>query len=279
MEAIERTASQLQDRRSGLPWNLQARHDAPAAGSYDGSDETSNVGSNERLVSAAAGSILAILGLGRRSMTGLIVAGVGGALIYRGLSGRCSVYQALGINTGSQKARLQTLEKRGVHVSESLLIDKTPEELYAYWRNLENLPRIMTHLKSVRVIDSRRSHWVATAPSIAGGEVEWEAEITADETNRRIEWQSLPGSSVENRGSVQFVRAPGDRGTGVRVVMDYSPPAGQLGKWIAKLFGEEPEQQIWDDLRNFKRVMEVGEVLTTEGQSRGTCLGSSARTP
>jgi len=278
MEAIERTASQRQDRRSGLPWDLQARPTASALGYRGGSEEATNVGTNERLVSAAAGSILTVVGLGRRSLAGLVVAGLGGAFVYRGLSGRCSVYQALGINTGSQKVRMQTLENRGVHVAESLLIDKSPEELYAYWRNLENLPQIMSHLKSVQVIDSRRSHWVATAPSIAGGQVEWDAEITADEENRRIEWQSLPGSSVENRGSVEFLRAPGDRGTGVRVVMDYSPPAGQLGKWIAKLFGEEPEQQIWDDLRNFKRVMEVGEVLTTEGQSRGTCLGSSART-
>jgi uncharacterized membrane protein len=241
-----------------------------------------NVSGGERLVSLAAGSILALLGVGRRDLTGLVVAGVGAGLIYRGATGHCSVYESMGIDTAHKNpanrfhppaARPRPSEKRAVHIAQSLLIDKSPEELYGYWRDFQNLPRIMTHLESVQLLDERRSHWVAKAPSIAGGKVEWDAEMTIDEPNVRIAWQSLPGADVDNRGSVQFTRALGDRGTKVRVVVDYAPPAGRLGKSVAKLFGEEPEQQIWNDLRNFKRMMEVGEILTVEGQPCGTCTG------
>jgi uncharacterized membrane protein len=226
-----------------------------------------NVGQTERIVSLAAGSILALLGVGRRDALGLLIGGVGGGLLYRGATGHCHTYQALGIDTADGETR------GGIEVSESFLIDKSPEELYAYWRNFENLPQIMSHLESVEVMQDGRSHWVASAPAIVGGKVEWDAEITADDPYSRIEWRSLPGSIVEHRGSVRFRRAPGDRGTAVRVEMEYSPPAGRLGHWVAKLFGEAPDQQIREDLRNFKRVMEVGEVLTTAGQPRGNCTG------
>jgi len=230
-----------------------------------------NVGDGERVASVAAGSLLALLGAGRRDLAGLLIAGVGGGLILRGATGRCPMYKSLGLNTAGD--RQKRTFKRGIHVDESFLINKSSDELYGYWRKLENLPHIMSHLKSVQVIDERRSHWVAEAPRIVGGQVEWDAEITADEPNSRIAWRSLAESQVEQSGSVRFIRAPGDRGTMVRVIMDYSPPGGRLGHLVAKLFGESAEQQIRDDLRNFKRLMEVGEILTIEGQPRGTCLG------
>jgi uncharacterized membrane protein len=160
-----------------------------------------------------------------------------------------------------------------------MLIDKPIEELYSYWRNFENLPQIMTHLESVRVMEDGRSHWVATAPAIVGGRVEWGAEIISEQPYSRIAWRSLPDSIVQHSGSVQFVKAPGDRGTMVRVVLDYLPPAGRLGHWVAKMFGEAPDQQIREDLRNFKRQMELGEILSTSGQPRGSCLGWGMRSP
>jgi uncharacterized membrane protein len=232
-----------------------------------------NVGRAERIASLAAGSLLALVGLRRRDPVGLVIGGVGGGLLYRGATGHCHTYQVLGIDTTAGEA------VAGIHVSQSFLVDKPPEELYAYWRNFENLPQIMSHLQSVQVMQDGRSHWVASAPAIVGGKVEWDAEITADEPYSRIEWQSLPGSIVGHRGSVQFKHAPGDRGTAVRVVMDYSPPAGRLGHWAAKLFGEAPDQKIREDLRNFKRVMEIGEALTIEGQPRGSCIGWGLRSP
>jgi len=231
-----------------------------------------NVGEDERTVSVAAGAILALLGLSRRSLPGLLVAGVGGALVYRGVTGRCHTYSALGINTAAAPEPAEIAD-RGIHVEEAFLINRTPEELYQYWRNFENLPRIMTHLERVQVTDGQRSHWVAKAPAIAGGSVEWDAEITRDEPNVAIAWRSLAGADVDNTGEVRFARALGDRGTEVHVSMAYIPPAGRLGSWAAKLFGKDANQQIREDLRTFKRVMEVGEAPTTDGQSRGTGTG------
>jgi uncharacterized membrane protein len=132
----------------------------------------------------------------------------------------------------------------------------------------------MTHLESVRVLDEKRSRWTVKAPSITGGQVEWEAEIVRDEPNKLIAWKSLPGADVDNAGQVTFEKAPGDRGTSVRVSFDYVPPAGRLGNWIATIFGEAPARQAREDLRNFKRVMEIGEVLSLVGQPQGSCSGS-----
>lgn len=226
-----------------------------------------NVGGGERLASAASGGILALLGLGRRDATGMVIAGIGGALVLRGATGYCPMYASLGVDTSASA---------DIVVRESLLVNRSPEEIYAFWRNFENLPSFMSHLESVEQIDERRSHWVAKAPSIIGGEVEWDAEITADEPNGRIAWQTVPESEIEHRGSVRFVRVLGDRGTSVRVELQYKSPAGKAGQLLAKLFGEEPEMQIHDDLRKLRQIMEIGEVLTIEGQPHGRCGGIGA---
>jgi uncharacterized membrane protein len=241
------------------------------------SSQHRNVSEGERMVSAAAGAILALQGLARRDITGVLIATVGGALVYRGATGHCSMYQTLGVNTAQEGVGRQRESSAGVHIVESFLINKSPEELYSFWRNFENFPQFMSHLESVQKIDDKRSHWVAKAPMIYGGSVEWDAEITADEPNSRIAWRAMPEGDVQHQGSVRFQRALGDRGTMVHVDLDYHPPAGQVGRWVAKLFGEEPEMQIRDDLRKVKRLMEVGEVPTIEGQPRGTCMGRGRR--
>ena len=126
----------------------------------------------------------------------------------------------------------------------------------------------MKHLESVERRDGNRSHWVAKGP--AGTSVEWDAEVTRDETDALISWRSLEGSEVQNSGAVRFTPATGGRGTLVAVTLQYEPPAGALGMTIAKLFGEEPNLQVREDLRRFKRLLETGEIPTTEGQSHGT---------
>jgi uncharacterized membrane protein len=156
-----------------------------------------------------------------------------------------------------------------------MTINRSPWDLYQFWRNFDNLPRFMKHVKSVNVIDEKRSHWVVDGP--AGKSVEWDAEIINDEPNALIAWRSLANATVDNAGSVRFVPGPEGRGTEVRVVIDYIPPAGVVGKWVSMLFGKNPESEIREDLRRFKRVMETGEVPTTEGQPRGTCTGSGTR--
>jgi uncharacterized membrane protein len=157
-----------------------------------------------------------------------------------------------------------TAEEEGAtNVKKSIIINRSPAELYQFWRKLENLPRFMRHLESVRETGENRSHWVAKAP--VDSRVEWDAEITEDRENELIAWRSLEGSDVYNTGSVRFERAVGGRGAIVFVELDYDPPGGVIGKGIAKLFGDDPEQVIYDDLRSFKQVMETGEIILSDG--------------
>jgi len=150
----------------------------------------------------------------------------------------------------------------------SITVNTSPERAYGHWRDLENLPAFMAHLESVRVDDDGRSHWVASAP--ASRTVEWDAEIVEDAPGRRIAWRSVEGADVGNAGSIRFVPAPGGRGTEVTVELDYDPPGGAVGAVVAKLFGEEPNQQLRDDLRRFEQVLETGEVVVSDGSPDGT---------
>jgi uncharacterized membrane protein len=159
------------------------------------------------------------------------------------------------------------------HVSKSVTVNRPIADVYQFWRDFENLPRFMQHLEAVEVMGVRRSHWVARAP--AGKQVEWDAEIVDERRNELISWRSLDGSDVRHAGTVRFREAPGDRGTEIRVELDYDPPAGAIGSAIAKLFGEEPSQQLRDDLRRFKQVLETGEVVLSEGSPEGAGQGAS----
>jgi len=229
-----------------------------------------NVGGTERRISALAGGALLVLGLRRGGLGGLALAGLGGSLIYRGATGHSHAYGALGIDTAANDvAEPEEYFERGVHVEHSVTINRSASELYRFWRDLNNIPRIMNHVQSIQVLDEKRSHWTATGP--AGTTVEWDAEIINDEPDRLIAWRSLGGAQVDNAGSVRFVPAPADRGTEVKVVLDYIPPAGRVGSWVAAMFGQEPKQQIKEDLWRFKCLMETGTVPTTEGQPRGAC--------
>ena len=229
-----------------------------------------NVGDAERKVSVAAGGALALYGLSRRSWGGALLAAVGGGLVYRGVTGNCPAYQAMGTSTadgGEQTASSDKPGANGVQVREVVTINKPPEELYAFWRDFDNLPKFMNHLESVTVQDDKHSHWVAKAP--LGRTVAWDAEIINEVPNRLIAWQTAPGADVSSAGSVRFEPAPGGRGTEVRINLDYNPPAGVLGATVAKLFGEEPQIQIAEDLRRFKNLMETGETPTVENQPVG----------
>jgi len=147
--------------------------------------------------------------------------------------------------------------KTSIDVKKSVMINKSPEELYQFWRNFENLPRFMNHIESVQVLDDRRSHWVAKAP--LGTNVEWDAEIINEIENQTIVWRSLEGSEVDSVGSVAFTNANGS-GTEVKVTMEYNPPGGEVGAIAATLFGENPQQQLDEDLERFKQLMEIGTV-------------------
>ena len=159
--------------------------------------------------------------------------------------------------------RRDSTDHGNVKVDRAVTVNKPVHEVYDFWRRFDNFPKFMRHLESVEVLDARRSRWRAKAP--AGMTVEWEAEMVEDREDDRIAWRSLPGSRIENRGSVRFSPAPGGRGTEIRVQLHYSPPAGTIGRNIAWLFGEEPDQQVYDDLRRFKQLMETGEIPLSDG--------------
>jgi len=150
-----------------------------------------------------------------------------------------------------------TTDEGRIRLAQSIIVGRSPDEVYAFWRNFENLPEFMRHLESVQETSNGQTHWKTKAPG--GTSVEWDAEITADEPGRRISWRSLPGSTVDNSGTVWFQRATGDRGTLIRVEMEYRPPFGKIGSVAASLFRENPKQQMYDDLRAMKQVLEVGE--------------------
>lgn len=192
--------------------------------------------SSSRWVALAAGGAVAI----------------GAALLFREFSTR-----------GDTRRRLAG--GRGVNVEESVTINRPAAEVYRFWRNFENLPTFMRHLESVAMREEGISHWVASGP--AGSTVEWDARIINEVDGQLIAWQSLPPSTIATAGSVHFDETA--HGTRVRVRLQYSPPAGKLGAAIAYLFGEEPRQQIYEDMRRFKQLLETGEISTTEGQSSG----------
>lgn len=164
----------------------------------------------------------------------------------------------------------------GIHVEQSVTINKPPEEVYRFWHDFENLPRFMTHLHSVTMMDNGRSHWVAAAP--AGSSVAWDAEVTEDRENDVIAWRSVGNTNVPNAGTVRFEEIAGRMGTVVRVDLEYRPPTGPIAAAFAKLLGEAPEQQVSDDLRRFKAIMESGETPTIDGQPSGRAAKGGNKT-
>ncbi len=161
----------------------------------------------------------------------------------------------------------QSLARHAGRVVRTVTVNRPADELYRFWRDLENLPRVMPHLESVEVRGGGTSHWVASGP--LGSRVEWDAEIVEDRPNELVAWRSVEGSDVRHAGSVRFEPAPGNRGTEVMVEMDYDVPGGPVGSVIAMLSGEEPKQQVSDALRRFKQVMETGEPIRSAATANG----------
>jgi uncharacterized membrane protein len=163
---------------------------------------------------------------------------------------------------GGARPRTTRGTQHEVEVSEAITVNRSIDDVYSFWRNFQNFPRFMRHIERVDV-NGVRSHWRAIGP--AGMRVEWEAELVEDVDGERISWRSIESSDVDHHGSVRFARAPGARGTEVDVHLHYNPPAGQLGRGLAWLLGSDPERQIREDLRRFKQIMEVGEVVLSDG--------------
>ncbi len=218
------------------------------------SADNRNVGDTERIASGIAGAALIAAGIAR-GRKGWLPALLGGAFLYRAISGNCKGYEILGVNTAAtaRKARISVPGNRGIKVEKSVFVRRSPGDLFQAWRNFENLPHFMSHLESVRLLEGKRSHWIAKGP--AGHVVQWDAEIINEHPGEMIAWRSLEGADVDHAGTVRF--RPVEGGAEVRVSLEYDPPGGALGAGVARLFGGEPSRQIEEDLRRFKHLMEV----------------------
>ena len=204
-----------------------------------------NVGNIERIVTLAAGA--ALLGYAwRQRSRGLGLTSAG--LIARGATGFCPAYAALGVDHSETKHALSGA--KGVHVRESITVNASPEELYTFWRRLDQLPSVMPHLERIEQIDFKVSRW--TAKAFGQVPVTWNAEIINEVPFETIGWKTLPGESIQHAGSVLFKRLPGTNGTDVRVHLQYSPPGGKAAAWFAALVGQDPAKLTREGLAALK---------------------------
>jgi uncharacterized membrane protein len=218
--------------------------------------QSTSLSNAEDWLALGTGALLLLVGASRRSAVGTYLAVSAAPLLYRGITGRWP--QLLNGQLQPDDTKTALGGGRGVHVRESVRLEIPIGDVYRFWRRLENLPRFMTHLDRVTEDSDGKSHWVAAGP--AGLVVEWDAEIINEVENKVLAWRSLPGSDVVTAGSVNFDAVRGGRSTQVSVHLQYAPPAGKAGAFVASLFRREPSQTIREDLRHFKQLLEAGEI-------------------
>jgi uncharacterized membrane protein len=248
-----RRLSQL-PRRSCMPHWEESRHSRKFEAENRGADTAMRIGA---LAGAAA-----LVGFAARRRSPMAVSGataVAIPLVYRGATGRWPLEPSLA---------------RPVRVVTAITVRRSAEDIYDFWRRLENLPRFMRHLESVEEIDAYRSRWVARTPL---GNVSWEAEITDEERGSRIAWRSLDGSQIDTWGRVELDPAPAGRGTQMRFEISLQPPASRIGRVAAALLQPVTEKEIRHDVHRFKSLMEAGEIPTTQGQPHGSRATSPRR--
>jgi uncharacterized membrane protein len=229
-----------------------------------------NISDSERAISAAIGGLFVASGVKKRGLGGLALAFVGAELLRRGATGHCMLYQAIGFSSNGQdgsssgaggthrsdvrSAAATVNARKSIKVERSITIAKPARELYDFWRDFQNLPRVLDDLESVSDLGSGRSHWVAVGPGNA--RIEWDSEIVNDIPGELIAWKTVGDPDVAHAGSVHFTPSPGG-GTVVRLVMDYEPPGGRVTAIAAKFIGESPDQKIREDLQRLKTLLET----------------------
>ena len=238
-----------------------------------------NITQTERIISAIGGGFLAAAGLQRRGTAGAAMAVIGGDLLRRAITGHSHAYEAIGIRTAPKGQGAETTSvpyELGIRVDRSITIDKPREEVYRFWRNLENLPKFMRHVEHVEQLDRDRSRWTVCAP--AGRRVSWDAVIHNESANEMVAWRSLPGCGRRSRRLGLVHGRSAGQGTEVKVELQYNPPAGMIGAAIASLWGEEPGQQIEEDLRGSSSIWKPARSRALQSQSRGTAKRCASRT-
>ena len=223
-------------------------------GSFLEPGDNENVNSTERLISIAAGTFIFYKGIKQifsHPFIGLQEAAVGGILLYRGATGFCPIYNKMGKDSTDLQA---------IRITERFIVDRPRDEVYSFWRNLENLPRFMKHLNSVVELDETRSEWTANIPNDLL-KITWKAEITREEQNRYLGWNSTEGM-VDNAGKVEFTDSINGLGTELNVEINYFPPAGNVGRGVAQLLNGFFEKMVREDIMNFKHYVEGQEYQT-----------------
>ena len=224
---------------------------------------TPNIGAGQRLLSVVAGLGFIIRGLKRPSVFGVILGMTGMTLVYRGASGYCPALAAMDIDANGDDRKTKrpgqrkVITERATKIRGTILINRPPAELYRFWRSFDNLPRVMSHLQSVFVINNRLSYWVGQTLS-GSPTVEWDAEVVNDIENERIEWRSLADADLDHTGSVELAPCVDGQSTKLTLTLHYALPAGMLGVAVAEIFGEDPENKLAQDLQRFKERMEEG---------------------
>ena len=237
-------------------------------------NQTGAINTTERWISGIAGGALAFYAVKnlknrkRRSWAGYSSAVGASLMLFRSLTGKSPLYSWIGINTQNRNLPPSASVQHGnnIQIEKTIVINKPAKELFRFWRNVENLPRFMNHLESVTAIDSNLSRWIAKGP--AGSNVEWDAIIHNEIDNELIAWRTVGNSDVHHAGSVEFTPAV-EGGTEVKVKLDYEPPVGKLGALFAQVYGEEPGQQIDEDLNRFKQLIE-GNNIAKEDLENGS---------
>ena len=227
--------------------------------------QTTNLSQAERTLSIAAGvklSLSGLKGIFKSPFASIIKLGAGGYLLNRGITGHCALYTSMGRNT---------TEPVNVNIRSSFQINKPRQEVYNFWRKLDNLPLFMKHLEAVELIDDTRSHWVLKLP-LGVPAISWDAEIVKDEPGFMIGWSSLPGSLIDNAGKVNFEDSEDGNGTLVDIVISYRPPAGGFGGGIAHILNPVFKNMVDNDVRNFKQYMDIEDAGQTSDNTEYTAL-------
>lgn len=210
-----------------------------------------NVGKAERAVMIAAGAYLLYRVLKKNDKRKVAEGIAAGTMLFRGISGYCPAYDAID--------RAGVLKSSNVSIKTSLTVNKGVADVYAAWRNLENLPKFMSHIESVQEIDQYKSEWKAKIPGGLGATVGWKAEILMDEPNQLLSWHSLPDSGIHNAGKVRFTPT-GANITDIEVTISYHAPLGKAGEIAGKLLTPVFEKVVEKDVAAFKEYVETGKV-------------------
>jgi uncharacterized membrane protein len=223
-------------------------------------ERTGNLGDPERLALTIAGGALLVFGLSRVSLRGVLLVAIGSALGYRGITGRSLLYDGLGIDLGGGQGWRAIASRKvgnlGVKIDESIVVNAPPQRVYGIWRNLENLPRLLSNVERVEILDRTRSRWTVKGP--AGTPISWDAELINDKPGEIIAWRTIDSSLVNHAGSVGF--EPVAQGTRVDVSLQYDPPGGRFGHAVASLVSADAGAQTARDLEEFKRAVEDGRL-------------------